>query len=154
MILLLPLLFALQARTSDLSTKAVSVCEVLANDPTKRNGRVIKVRGILDQTDEGVWLNGECKDRLVTKGIVWGNNLSVYVDWSDASVSRSWARMGVQARETTRRCRPWQNMGYRRRGLETRRSMNDEVLETLHGLVKIGFGHLGGSPAENQRNVG
>ena len=34
----------------------LSVCDLIANDPTKLNGKVIKVRGILGGTDEGIWL--------------------------------------------------------------------------------------------------
>jgi hypothetical protein len=126
----------------------LNICDVISNDPTKLNGKVIKVRGLLGGTDEGIWLVGECKTHLVTKGLTWGNDLSVYVDESDEAVARSWEKLGQQLRQLhadTRRDRVWvTNIGR----LETRASMDDEVVKTEHGLVRVGFGHMSGSPAE------
>lgn len=149
--LLLALLVGFQTemhRETPRPLRTLSVCDVIANDPTKLNGEVIKVRGLLGGTDEGTWLVGECKTQLVTKGLTWRNDLSVYVDASNESVERSWERMGAKLKQlhaSPGRDKIWVTIVGR---LETRASMDDEVIETSHGLVKLGFGHMNGSPAE------
>jgi hypothetical protein len=88
-------LVALQAETRGeppQPLKSLSVCEVIADDPTNLNGQVLKVRGMLGSTDEGMWLMEECETHLTTKGLTWGNSLSVYVDLSDQIIARSWAK--------------------------------------------------------------
>ena len=148
---LLMFLMAVQADSrheTPQSLAPLSVCDVIANDPTKLNGKVIKVRGLLGGTDEGTWLMEECNTHLVTKGLTWENDLSVYVDASDESIARSWERMGAELRRLradTTRDKVWVTIVGR---LETRASMEDEVAQTAHGLVKVGFGHMSGSPAE------
>jgi hypothetical protein len=130
------------------SLATLSVCEVIANDPTKLNGSVTKIRGLLATTDEGIWLIDECKTHLATKGLTWGNTLWVYVDPSDEEVLRSWGKMGAKITELhadTQRDRIWVTVIGR---LVTRGSMDDEVVQRPYGLAKVGFGHLGGSPAE------
>ena len=131
------------------SFKTLSVCEVIANDPTKLNGQVVKIRGMLGSTDEGMWLLEEYETHLVTKGVTWGNSLSVYVDLSDKTIARSWEKMGAKLttlHADTRGNRVWVTVIGR---IETRASMDDEVLSGPYGLAKAaGFGHLGGSPAE------
>ena len=130
------------------SPPALSLCEVIANDPTKLNGKVIKTSGLFGSTDEGMWLIGECQTHLVTKGLTWANGLSVYVDESDENIARSWEKMGRKLRQLhadSRRDRIWITVVGR---LETRASMDDEVVQMPYGLRKAAFGHLGESPAE------
>jgi len=126
----------------------LSVCDVLAHDPTKLNGRLIKVKGLLGETDEGTWLIGECTTHLVTKGLSWGNDLSIHVDASDENTLRSWESMLAKLRRLHAdpgKDRIWLTVVGR---LETRASMDDEVVQMPYGLARAGFGHLGGSPAE------
>jgi hypothetical protein len=130
------------------SSRVLTVCEVLADDPSKRNGQVVTVRGLYGGTDEGVWLSGECKTHLVTKGLSWGNDLSVYVDLSDERIARSWGRMFDTLRQLhadPRHDRIWVTFVGR---IETKPSMDDEVVQMPYGLAKAGFGHMGDSPAE------
>jgi hypothetical protein len=127
---------------------ALSVCEVLANDPTKLNGKVISVRGLLGATGEGMWLVGECKTHLVTKSLQWGNDLSVYLPPDDDRATSSWERMSEKLKRLhadLSRDRVWVTILGR---LETRRSMEDEVVQMPYGLRRAGFGHMGDSPAE------
>jgi hypothetical protein len=147
---LLLLLLAIQARAGDRQRPdaPVSVCDVLSNDPTKLNGKVVTIRALLGGTDEGTWLLGECKTRLVTKGLTWANTISVYVDESDHDALQSWERMEAKLRRLNadiRRNRVWVTVVGR---LETRESMDDEVGKGPNGPTPIGFGHLNGSPAE------
>jgi hypothetical protein len=128
--------------------ETLSVCEVLADDPTKLNGKVISVRGLLGATAEGMWLMGECKTHLVTKGLEWGNNLSVYVPAADEGVARSWEGLSSRLKAlhaSLSRDRVWVTITGR---LETRRSMEDEVVQMPYGPRRAGFGHMGDSPAE------
>ena len=112
----------------------MSVCDVLANDPTILNGKIIKVRGRYASTDEGKWLFGECKTHLETKGLVWGNDLAVDVDQSEKEYLRSWRRDTFVVTFVGR--------------LTTRPTMDDAVVQRSYGLAKAGLGHLGGSAAE------
>lgn len=57
--------------------KPLSACDVLENDPVVLNGRVISVRGIYEGTDDGAWLGGDCRKRLVTDGVSWPNIISI-----------------------------------------------------------------------------
>jgi hypothetical protein len=128
--------------------KAISVCEVLAGDPSRRNGEVVRVRGLYGGTDEGIWLVGECTTHLVTKGLSWGNDLSIYVDVSDKGIAGSWKQMLHRLKQLhagPTRDRIWVTIVRR---IETKPSMDDEVVQMSYGLAKAGFGHLGGSPAE------
>jgi hypothetical protein len=128
----------------------ISVCDVLAKDPTLLNGRLIKIRGIFMVGAHGSVLAGECKTHLVTKGLAWANDLTVHVDPSNENTERSWASIG----EKVKRFRPrgvslqdriWITVVGR---LETRASMDDEVVETPFGLARAGFGQGGQAPAE------
>ena len=134
-------------RPTPQSLPTLSVCDVVASDPTKLNGKIIKVRGVLIGTQEGLWLGGECKSQLVTKGVTWSNLLSIYVDGSDESIMRSWGSITVKRRQlhAVAADKTWLTIIGR---LETRLSMDQEVQETPHGWVKLGFGHLNESPAE------
>ncbi len=130
------------------SAETFSVCDVLADDPTKLSGKVVSVRGLLGVTNEGIWLVGECKTHLVTKGLEWGNDLSVYVPAADDRAARSWEQMSNKLKRLhadLRRDRVWVTIIGR---LETRQSMDDEVVQMPYGLRRAGFGHMGDSPAE------
>ena len=126
----------------------MSICDVLANDPTRLNGKLIKVRGRYSSTDEGKWLFGECKTHLETKGLVWSNSLAVDVDQSEKEYLRFWARLMEKLRQL--RFDPVGDtfvVTFVGR-LTTRATMEDEVVQRSYGLAKAGFGHLGESPAE------
>jgi len=127
---------------------ALSVCDVLANDPTILNGKLIKVRGRYVSTDEGKWLFGECKTHIETKGLVWSNSLAVDVDESDKEYLRSWSKLGRKLRQL--RFDPVRDtfvVTFVGR-VTTRAKMDDAVVQRPYGLANAGFGHLGGSPAE------
>jgi hypothetical protein len=151
MIALWALLIAMQSVARGEPAKSLptlSVCDVLADDPTRLSGKVIRVRGLLGGSDEGTWLSAECESHLVTKGLTWGSDLSVYVDVSDENIARSWERerkklKGLHADWAHDKI--WATIVGR---LETRASMDDEVVQMPYGLARAGFGHLGGSPAE------
>jgi|HubBroStandDraft_6_1064221.scaffolds.fasta_scaffold95174_3 hypothetical protein len=125
----------------------LSVCDVVTHDPTRRNGQVVKVRGVLAGTNEGIWLVDECPTHLVTKGLSWGNDLSVHVNAADRSIERSWEAMleRVKQLHESVRDKVWITILGR---VETRASMDDEVVQMPYGLRRAGFGHLGEAPAE------
>jgi hypothetical protein len=52
--------------------KPLSVCDLLT-DPSKYNGHVVAVRGLVTGTDEGAWLKADvaCKKPLTTYGFTW-----------------------------------------------------------------------------------
>jgi hypothetical protein len=149
--IVLAIVIALQAASSERPVRVpmtLSVCDVLADDPTKLNGKVTKVKGLLGGTDEGTWLTAECTTHLVTKGLAWGNDLSVYIDGSDQKTLRSWEKVGQklkQLRANLGQDRIWVTIVGR---LETRASMDDEVVQMPYGMARAGFGHMGGTPAE------
>ncbi len=126
----------------------LSVCRVLDPDPTKLKGKLIVVRGLLEATDEGVWLVGECGTHLVTKGLVWGNDIAISIDEPDRNALQSWRRLREQMRRLhadAAKDRVWVTIVGR---LETRQTMEDAVVQMPYGLRKAGFGHMGDSPAE------
>jgi hypothetical protein len=128
----------------------MSVCDVLAHDPTILNGKLIKIRGIYAPGPHSALITGECKTHLLTKGLTWGNDLSVYVNLSDENVARSWANFfeklkRLRPRGVSEHDRIWVTFVGR---LETRTSMNDEVLQMSFGLARAGFGQGGEAPAE------
>jgi hypothetical protein len=148
--MLLAALIAMQSITAmpAQSPVTLSVCEVLADDPTKLNGKVIAVRGLLVGTDEGAWLVGDCKKHLVTSGYTWGDTLWIYVDVSDESIERSWRKMSdtlIQLHADPQRDRISVTVVGQ---LETRKSMDDEISQGPNGPRPMGFGHLNGAPAE------
>jgi len=149
--MLLAILLAMQADTHSeppQSLATLGVCDVLAEDPTRLNGKVVKVRGFFSGTDEGNWLSGECKTHLVTKGLAWGSDLWVSVNFFDKNTLRSWEAMTEKLKQlhgNTRRDRVWVTIVGR---LETRATMDDEVVQMPYGLARAGFGHVGGSPAQ------
>ena len=147
-----PLLFVFVAQVvlgqTPAHPKVLSVCDILADDPTKLNGSVIAVRGVLGGTDEGTWLTGECKTHLVTKGLEWANALSVYIPMADENVARSSERMRRKLKRMhadPSEDNVWVTIIGR---LETRQSMDDEVVQMPYGLARAGFGHLSGAAAE------
>ena len=150
-IIIITLLIALQtplARDAEGPRKTLSVCEILADDPTKLNGAVVTVRGYLSATDHGTWLNADCKKHLVTKGLAWPDQLSVYVDASSDRIARSWEQVSHQSSRlgaVPGRDRIWLTITGK---LETRESMDNEVVQMPYGLARAGFGQTGESPAE------
>ena len=129
------------------SSQTLTVCDVLAVDPTRFNGEVITVKGLLEGTNEGTWLVGECKTHLVTKGLAWGNSLSVSVDNNEDALS-SWEKFGEQLKRlhaNRQRDRVWVTINGR---LETRASMDDAVVQMPYGPRRAGFGHMADAPAE------
>ena len=126
----------------------LNVCDVLANDPTILNGKLIRVRGFLWGTDEGIWLFGECKTHLETKGLVWGNQIAVTTDYLNKDSQRSWRKMGERMKQLHadwERDKIWVTFVGR---LTTRATMDDAVVQMPYGLAKAGLGHLGAAPAE------
>jgi len=148
--LLAALIVAMQAAaaTPRPSPKAVGVCDILAEDPARFNGKIVSVRGRLEATQEGTWLTGECKTHLVAKGLTWGNMLWVDVDASDEGVERSWRTISDKLgrlHADIRRDKIRVTIVGR---LETRKSMDDAVYQMPYGPSKVGFGHMGAAPAE------
>jgi len=135
-------------KPAQLVGKPLTVCDVLSPDPTRFNGKWIALRGYLEGTDEGVWLAGECATHLVTKGLTWGNYISIWVVESDRSATRSWERLQKRLQRLHAdgtKTRVWVTLGGR---LETRATMDDAVVQMPYGLMRAGFGHMGASPAE------
>ncbi len=126
----------------------LSICELLVDDPTRFNGKVIFVRGHLVGTDEGIWLAGDCKNHLVTKGYTWGDVLWIYIDPSDRNVMRSWQRMSEKIKRLNGNVQGGGVYLTIVGGLETRSSMDEEVGLGPDGPRPVGFGHLNGAPAE------
>ena len=132
-----------------LSGGGLSVCDVLRGDPTKLNGSIVSVRGVIEITDEGKWLVDDCSDHLVTQGVVWPNALWLTTDDTDERAMKSLDEMWAKLRRmhaNLQRDRVWVTFtGH----LRTRGSMDDEVYPGPNGrLVRVGFGHLGAAPAE------
>jgi len=142
--------FLLQAvaGAGSLPARTLTVCDVLAGDPSGLNGKVISVRGILIATEEGTWLSGECKTHLVTKGLSWGNILWVYVDSSDEAVVRSWRGMFETLKHLHGDLHKDKVLVTIEGQIETRKSMDEAVYEMPYGWTKVGFGHQGVAPAE------
>lgn len=70
----------------------------------------------------------------MTKGVTWGNDLSVYVEGGIESIARSWERMRARVKKLhadRERDEVWVTITGR---LETRASIDDAVMETPHGL--------------------
>jgi hypothetical protein len=130
------------------SATTVSVCDVLAHDPVALNGKILRVRGNLAATDEGTWLIDECQTHLITKGLTWGDTLSIYVNESDQDILRSWEQMSENLKQLGAyigRDKIWVTVVGR---LETRASMDEEVVQMPYGPRRAGFGHMGDAPAE------
>jgi hypothetical protein len=148
--ILLTLLMAMQVAPGSPPAKApnvLSVCDVLLNDPTRLNGKAVRVRGYLTWDAHGESLGGDCKSHLVTKGLAWANYISVYVDAADEGISRSWEQIRTAGRRLHvdwERDRVWVTIVGR---LETRPTMDDAVVQRPYGLARAGFG-MGGEPAE------
>ena len=126
----------------------LSVCEVLSSNPTKFNGKTISVRGRLESGYHGTWLAGDCKSHLVTQGLAWGNDISVYADLAYENIAHSWERLGrtlKQLHADLHRDKVLVTIVGR---LDTRDSLNDMVVQTPHGLARAGYGQGGDSAAE------
>jgi hypothetical protein len=142
------LLMQAAANAATSSARTLSVCDVLADDPTRLNGQVLSVRGMVEATEEGSWLIGTCKTHLVTKGLTWANIIWIYVDHADEDAEHSWGTISTKASQLhadLRRDKIWVTIVGR---LETRKSMEDAVYQMPYGPSKVGFGHLGAAPAE------
>ena len=147
MLLVVWIALQLTAAAPAAASRSLSVCEVLAEDPTGLNGKVIAVRGLIGGADEGLWLHDECKNHLVTRGLTWGSDLWVDEAGMDESAERSWRRMSDElTRLHARLGRDRIRVTIVGR-IETRDSMEDEVVQMPYGLRRAGFGHMGGSPA-------
>ena len=126
--------------------QTLSVCEVILGDPTRLNGKIIRVAGYLRATDHGMWLGGKCSSQLQTKGLVWVNNISIYVS-SDPRIARSWDSLDKQVKRLHADPES-ENIKVVIVGrLETRATMEDMVVQMPYGLSRAGFGHMGDAPA-------
>ena len=135
-----------EQKPTQLSTP-LTVCDILAEDPTKWNGKVVSVRGLFTRSDEGMWLFEECKKHLVTKNLAWSNTLWLEFDTSDQKFRNSWDCMLAELDRLHARIdrdRVWMTLVGR---LETRPTMDDAVVQMPYGPMRAGFGHMGGSPA-------
>jgi hypothetical protein len=144
-------LFVICWLTASAQTTALpfaSVCDLLAGDFTKLNTKVVRVRGLLGGSDEGTWLSSECKTHPVTKGLSWGNNLSVYVDMTDDRTARSWNAMNQKLKSLHADLVQDRVRVTVVGRLETRESLDALVVDMPNGLRRAGFGHLGAAPAE------
>jgi len=128
-------------------SRVLNVCELLADDPTRFNGKVVSVRGLLEGTDEGLWLSDDCKSHLTTRGVTWGDEIWVPEGAEDENAERSLLRFSKHldslhlqlGRDTIR---------VTIAGLiETRKSMDDALVQMPYGLSKFGFGHLSAAAA-------
>jgi hypothetical protein len=145
--LMILLVQTLGAATSS-PAKSMTVCDVLAKDPARLNGQTISVTGILTVSDEGTWLIDKCETHLTTEGLTWGDGLSVYVDGLDEDIAHSWEKIDDKLRRLhadVRRDRIRLTILGR---LETRKSLDDAVIQMPYGLSRAGFGHLSSAPAE------
>ncbi len=146
--LIIAVIIAIHAAMAAPRPDTLSVCDLIPDDPTKHNGEIVSVRGSLEATQEGTWLAGECNNRLVTKGVTWGNILWVYVDSSDEKIDRSWRLISDKLSRLHAHIDTdliWVTIVGR---LETRKSMDDAIYQMPYGPAKVGFGHLGAAPAE------
>ena len=128
-------------------SRVLSVCEVLADDPTRLNGKVVSVRGLLGGTDEGLWLSDECKSHLTTRGVTWGNAIWVPQGAEDEHAERSLLRFSKHLDSLhlqLGRDRIRVTIVGR---IETRKSMDEALVQMPYGLGKFGFGHLSDAPA-------
>jgi hypothetical protein len=112
----------------------LSVCDVLANDPTKLNGKVLSMKGPLVLTNERVWLAGDCTSHLITQGHSWDNRLLLYVDHGDEKLDHSWRSMLAKEERlhAAPRNRMWVTLVAR---LETLDSMEDAVVQRPYGAA-------------------
>jgi hypothetical protein len=87
------LMYGAGATRAAAAADVLSVCDLLLDDPTTLNGRVLSIRGVLGGTDEGIWLWSDCKTHLVTDGIEWPNAVSVYFAESEDGSKRPFAKL-------------------------------------------------------------
>jgi hypothetical protein len=84
------------------------VCDVLARDLPKLNGKVIRVRGYISYISpadrfysEGhyIRLSEDCKAHLVTKGLKWANDFSVFLRQDDERIKRPWEEIAERFKQ-------------------------------------------------------
>jgi hypothetical protein len=136
-----------RAQAGQVTAGPLSVCDVVTHDPTPLNGKLLSVRGRLAGTGEGFWLIGECKEHLVTKGLTWGSDIAVAMDGAE-SATRSWDNMLGRIKDLHADLNRDKILVTISGRLETRGSLNDEVVQMPYGLRKAGFGHMGDSIAQ------
>jgi hypothetical protein len=96
---------------------------------------------------EGVWLIDECKEHLVTKGLSWASSIAVEVQ-PYGDVLRAWDDMLERVKALhgdVSRDKVLVTISGR---LETRASLEDEVVHMPYGFRRSGFGHMGDSVAQ------
>jgi hypothetical protein len=125
----------------------LSVCDVVAHDPTPLNGKLVLVRGRLAGGGEGFWLVDECKEHLVTRGLAWGSDIALSMDGAELA-ARSWGKMVARIKDLHADVNRDKVLVTILGRLETRGSLSDEVVQMPYGLRRAGFGHMGGSVAQ------
>jgi hypothetical protein len=142
------------AQESDPET--ITVCDAL-RDPLQYNGKIVALRGYLVSTDEGSWLNGDCKERLkTTSDLEWPNAVWVGGPRSAAIHNLTFERderameqvrkQIAQAAKGLERYRIWVTyIGL----FETWTNIKAAVYLDKSGSPRLaGFGHLGSAPAQ------
>lgn len=139
------------------SSPSLSVCDVLAQGITKFNGKVIKLRGYISYISpadrffpEGYYtrLSEDCKTHLVTKGLKWANDFSVFRRRDDEKIKRPWEDIARQYRQIGSHVpdRIWVTLVGR---LDTFDSMDDVINENgRYGPELKGYGEYGDCPGE------
>lgn len=136
----------------------VSVCDVVG-DPTRYDGKMVAVHGLVRGTDEGVWLVGEaCPKKLITTwGHVWhpsvwlakpgdfGITHQIDFDLDEAAMNRAADTIKRQIQDP-KLDKIWATYIGR---IETRPNINSEPVRSADGTLRpAGFGHLNRSPAQ------
>lgn len=141
-------------RAFDTAIPVVTVCEVLANLQSY-NGKYIAIVARLAETDHGGWLSEDrCEHKLMTGRYVWSN--VIWLEPYPSSPPQLTSKLDIQSKEVKEKLK----QVVERSGL---RKTDQWVL--IHGILDtheklethtypdgsqrgIGFGHLGGSPAQ------
>ena len=150
-----PLLFAVNIPASEQHLKPITVCEALKNRKL-HNGEVVAVIGLWSATDEGFWIFDECEQKIRTGDYVWPDDISLEYDPSAPSAFKGempldMAVAGEKIEEMKGRIksRPdkvqWAVVYGR---FEAREELQTVVASDGKTVRRVGFGHLGGSPAQ------
>lgn len=135
----------------------VTVCDVLSA-PLEFDGRLVRIRGRMSATDEGVWLFGDgCRSTPVTDGHIWPTAIALatpgergvlhHVDFkfdeeSQHKFDRDYRRL---LKRTSENCIVSTITGL----FETRRDWSRfKVVYPSGASMFVGFGHLGDSPGQ------
>ncbi|MFN7995976.1 MAG: hypothetical protein U0Q18_20360 [Bryobacteraceae bacterium] len=124
-----------------------TVCEILAENPTRLNGHRLRITGLLEGGDEGAWVDGECTSALTTYGVTWPNIIWLDFNPDNLRAQAAWKRMSEKLAKLHATVRD--NIRVTILGkFETRESMRDAVVTGPNGRPrKAGFGHMGTAPA-------